>query len=281
MGQIIDGKKIAEELKNDVRLEIEQLKARGIHPTLAVVIVGNDPASHVYVGNKKKSCAQTGIQSVAHELPEDTPEEKLLALIDELNARSDVHGILVQLPLPGHINEEKILLRILPEKDVDGFHPYNVGLLSIGKPVLKPCTPAGVVEMIKRSDITLSGKHCVVLGRSNIVGKPAAALLMAENATITQCHSRTKPLEEYCRQADILIAAIGKPKMITGDMIKEGAVVIDVGIHRMDNNKLCGDVDFDSCKDKASYITPVPGGVGPMTIAMLMKNCLVAARQKC
>ena len=245
-------------------------------PTLAVVLVGDDPASAVYVSGKKKACEFTGIRSLSFVLPEETSEDELLKLVDDLNSRNDVDGILVQLPLPGHISEDKILLRIKPEKDVDAFHPYNVGMLSIGSPVFKPCTPAGVIELIKKTGVSISGKNCVVVGRSNIVGKPVSALLLAENGTVTTCHSRTANLAEICARADILVAALGKPRFITANMIKENAVVIDVGIHRMEDKKLCGDVDFDACKEIAGFITPVPGGVGPMTIAMLMKNCLKA-----
>lgn len=268
----LDGKVLSEEIKLDVKRRVAEVGA----PTLAVVLVGNDPASAVYVSGKKKACEFTGIRSLSYELSADTSEDELLKLVDDLNARSDVDGILVQLPLPKHINEDKVLLRIYPEKDVDAFHPYNVGMLSIGRPIFKPCTPAGVIELIKKSGATISGKNCVVVGRSNIVGKPVSMLLLAENGTVTTCHSRTANLREVCANADILVAALGKPRFITADMIKENSVVIDVGIHRMENNKLCGDVDFDACKEKAGFITPVPGGVGPMTIAMLMRNCLEA-----
>jgi methylenetetrahydrofolate dehydrogenase (NADP+)/methenyltetrahydrofolate cyclohydrolase len=270
--KLLDGKLLAEEIKLKVKQRVSEV---GI-PTLAVVLVGDDPASAVYVSSKKKACEFTGIRSLSYELSADTSEDKLLELVDELNSRGDVDGILVQLPLPGHIKEDKVLLRIKPEKDVDAFHPYNVGMLSIGRPTFKPCTPAGVIELINKSGVDIAGKNCVVVGRSNIVGKPVSALLLAENGTVTTCHSRTANLAEVCASADILVAALGKPKFITADMIKAGAVVIDVGIHRMENKKLCGDVDFDACKDKAGFITPVPGGVGPMTIAMLMNNCLEA-----
>lgn len=279
MANIIDGKAISMDIKNEVKVKAEELKTKGIEPCLAVVLVGEDPASQVYVRNKKKACEYCGIKSLNYELSEDTTEEELLSLIDELNANKECNGILVQLPLPKHIDENKVLLRILPEKDVDGFHPYNVGLLSIGKADLKACTPAGCIELIKRSGVDITGKHCVVVGRSNIVGKPVGMLLLSENGTVTICHSKTKDIKAVCREADILVAAVGIPKFIKGDMVKESVVVIDVGINRMDNGKLCGDVDFDEVEKKASYITPVPGGVGPMTIAMLMNNCIVACKK--
>lgn len=274
MYQIIDGKKISQEIKDELKEQVAQLKAEGKNRCLAVIQVGNDPASSVYVNNKKKACEYIGINSLSYELPGETTEEELLKLIGELNSREDVNGILVQLPVPEHINEEKILLAISPEKDVDGFHPVNVGNLSIGRPGYVSCTPAGVIQLLKRSGIEIEGKECVVLGRSNIVGKPMAMLLLRENGTVTVCHSRTKNLKEITRRADILVAAIGKPKFIDESYVKEGAVVIDVGIHRNENNKLCGDVDFDSVAPHCSAITPVPGGVGPMTIAMLMNNCV-------
>jgi methylenetetrahydrofolate dehydrogenase (NADP+)/methenyltetrahydrofolate cyclohydrolase len=280
MANIIDGKKISLEIKDEVKAKAEALKAKGIEPCLAVILVGENPASQVYVRNKKKACEYCGIKSLSYELPESTTEEELLALVDELNNSKECNGILVQLPLPKHIDEDKVLLRIKPEKDVDGFHPYNVGLLSIGNADLKACTPAGCIELIKRSGVDISGKNCVVVGRSNIVGKPVGMLLMAENGTVTTCHSRTKNMAEICKQADILVVAIGKEKFVTGDMVKEGAVVIDVGINRMENGKLCGDVDFESAEKKAGWITPVPGGVGPMTIAMLMNNCIVACEKQ-
>jgi methylenetetrahydrofolate dehydrogenase (NADP+)/methenyltetrahydrofolate cyclohydrolase len=280
MANIIDGKRISAEIKDEVKLEAEALKAKGIEPCLAVILVGSDPASQVYVRNKKKACEYCGIKSLSYELDENTSEAELLELIDKLNADKSCNGILVQLPLPKHIDENKVLLRILPEKDVDGFHPYNVGLLSIGKADLKACTPAGCIELIKRSGVDINGKSCVVVGRSNIVGKPVGMLLLAENGTVTTCHSRTRNMAEICASADILVAAVGKPNFIKADMVKEGAVVIDVGINRLDNGKLCGDVDFAAVESKAGYITPVPGGVGPMTIAMLMKNCLVACRKQ-
>ena len=239
-----------------------------------MIQVGKDPASSVYVNNKKKACEYIGIRSLSYELPEETTEEELLSLIAQLNDREDVNGILVQLPLPAGMDEDKILLAIAPEKDVDGFHPVNVGNLSIGRPGYVSCTPAGVIQLLRRSGIRIEGKECVVLGRSNIVGKPMAMLLLRENGTVTVCHSRTAALKEVTKRADILVAAIGKPKFITAEYIKEGAVVIDVGIHRMENGKLCGDVDFESVAPHTSAITPVPGGVGPMTIAMLMNNCV-------
>ena len=280
MAVIIDGKKISQEIKDEVKAKAEQLKAAGIKPCLAVILVGEDPASRVYVRNKKRACEYCGIKSLSYELPESTTEEELLALVDKLNNDKGCNGILVQLPLPKHINEEKVLLKIKPEKDVDGFHPYNVGLLSIGSADLKACTPAGCIELIKRSGIDICGKNCVVVGRSNIVGKPVGMLLLAENGTVTTCHSKTKNMAEVCANADILVVAIGKEKFIKADMIKESAVIIDVGINRMEDGKLCGDVDFDEAVTKAGYITPVPGGVGPMTIAMLMNNCITACEKQ-
>lgn len=274
MAKLIDGKAISAQIKDECREKVAQLKAAGKEVTLAVIQVGSDPASTVYVGNKKKACEYIGIRSLAYELPEETTEQELLDLIAELNGRKDVNGILVQLPLPGHINEEKVLDTIHPLKDVDGFHPQNVGALCIGKPGFVSCTPAGIIQLLKRSGIEIAGKECVVIGRSNIVGKPMALLLLRENGTVTVTHSRTKDLKEVTKRADILVAAVGKPRMITADYIKEGAVVIDVGIHRNENNKLCGDVDFESVEPLCSAITPVPGGVGPMTIAMLMNNCV-------
>lgn len=274
MYQIIDGKRISQEIKEELKERMAQIRAAGGSRCLAVIQVGSDPASSVYVNNKKKACQYVGIDSLAYELPEETTEEELLKLIGELNGREDVNGILVQLPLPAQIDEEKILLAIDPGKDVDGFHPVNVGNLSIGRPGYVSCTPAGVIQLLKRSGIEIEGKECVVLGRSNIVGKPMAMLLTRENGTVTICHSRTKNLKEIARRADILVAAIGKPRQIDAGYVKEGAVVIDVGIHRNENSKLCGDVDFDSVAPHCSAITPVPGGVGPMTIAMLMYNCV-------
>ena len=277
MTQIIDGKRISGEIKDELALQVAAYKEKGIGICLAVIQVGNDPASSVYVGNKKKACEYIGVESLAYELSEETTQEELLSLIDELNGRVDVNGILVQLPLPKHIDEEKVLNAISPLKDVDGFHPMNVGALCIGKEGLVSCTPAGIIELLKRSNISIEGKECVVIGRSNIVGKPMSLLLLRENGTVTVTHSRTKDLKEVCKRADILVVAIGKPKMIKADYVKEGAVVIDVGIHRMENGKLCGDVDYDQVAPLCSAITPVPGGVGPMTIAMLMKNTLKAA----
>ena len=277
MAQIINGKEISQTIKDELKAEVTDLKAQGVSVTLAVIQVGNDPASSVYVRNKKNACAYIGIESLAYELPEDTTEEALLGLIEELNQRTDVNGILVQLPLPAHINENKVIQAIDPKKDVDGFHPQSVGALCIGQPGFVSCTPAGIIQLLKRSGIEMDGKHCVVVGRSNIVGKPMSLLMLRENATVTICHSHTKDLKAMCREADILICAIGKPLFFTSEYIKEGAVVIDVGIHRNAQNKLCGDVDFDDVVDKVSAITPVPGGVGPMTIAMLMYNCVRSA----
>ena len=278
MYQIIDGKKIAQEIKDELKAKAALLKEKGENRCLAVIQVGDDPASGVYVNNKKKACEYIGIESLSYGLPEETTEAELLKLIGELNENGKVSGILVQLPLPKHINEEKILLAISPEKDVDGFHPVSVGNLSIGRPGFVSCTPAGVIQLLKRSGIEIAGKECVVLGRSNIVGKPMAMLLLRENGTVTVCHSRTKDLKEVTRRADILVVAIGKPKFIDESYVKEGAVVIDVGIHRNEDNKLCGDVDFDSVEPHCSAITPVPGGVGPMTIAMLLNNCIESVR---
>lgn len=272
--KLIDGKTISMQIKDELKEQVAKLKEQGIELTLAVIQVGEDPASSVYVRNKKNACAYIGINSIAHELPEETTQEELLDLIDRLNNDNKVNGILVQLPLPKHIDEDAIINAISPAKDVDGFHPQNVGALSIGKKGFVSCTPAGVIQLLKRSNIDIEGKECVVLGRSNIVGKPMAMLLLRENGTVTVCHSKTKNLKEITKRADILIVALGKPKFITKEYIKEGAVVIDVGIHRNSENKLCGDVDFDDVKDMVEAITPVPGGVGPMTIAMLMYNCV-------
>ncbi len=276
MAQIIDGKAISQAVKDEIKARTAELSAKGIESCLAVILVGEDPASQVYVKNKKKACEYCGIKSLSYELPADTTEEKLLELIAELNERSDVNGILVQLPLPKGIDEDRVLDAISPDKDVDGFHPVNVGKLSIGKKGFVSCTPAGVIQLLKRSGIEISGKECVVVGRSNIVGKPMSMLLLQENGTVTVCHSRTKDLKEVTKRADILVVAIGKPKFIDASYIKDGAVVIDVGIHRQDDGKLCGDVDYASVEPVASAITPVPGGVGPMTIAMLMYNCLAS-----
>lgn len=278
MAKLIDGKLISTQIKDELKAEVAALKEKGIVPCLAVIQVGNDPASSVYVNNKKKACAYIGIESLSYELEENITQEALLGIIDELNFNEQVNGILVQLPLPKHIDEEAVIQAIAPEKDVDGFHPETVGNMCIGSKGFLPCTPAGVIQLLKRSDIAIEGKECVVVGRSNIVGKPMAILLLRENGTVTITHSRTKDLKEVTKRADILVAAIGKPKFITSDYVKEGAVVIDVGIHRNENNKLCGDVDFDDVVDKVSAITPVPGGVGPMTIAMLMNNCVGTVR---
>ena len=274
MTQIIDGKQISAEIKDELKEQVAVYRAQGKEICLAVIQVGDDPASSVYVRNKNKACEYMGIRSLSYELPSQTTEQELLSLVEELNARADVNGILVQLPLPGQINEEKVLNAISPLKDVDGFHPMNVGALCIGKKGFVSCTPAGVIQLLKRSGISVSGKECVVVGRSNIVGKPMALLLLRENGTVTVAHSRTEDLKAVTRRADILVVAVGKPLMITADYVKEGAVVVDVGIHRDDNNKLCGDVDYGSVAPHCSAITPVPGGVGPMTIAMLMKNCV-------
>lgn len=276
MAAIIDGKQISKQIKDELKEQVAAYKAQGIEIALAVIQVGNDPASTVYVGNKKKACEYIGIQSVSYELPEETTEEELLAIIDKLNHDDSIYGILVQLPVPKHINENHIIQAINPKKDVDGFHPQSVGALSIGQAGFVSCTPAGIIQLLKRSGIAIEGKECVVLGRSNIVGKPMAMLLLRENGTVTVCHSRTRDLKEVTGRADILVVAIGRPKMIDASYVKEGAVVIDVGIHRDENNKLCGDVDYASVEPVASAITPVPGGVGPMTIAMLMHNCVEA-----
>ncbi len=278
MANIIDGKLISTQIKDELKEKVANLKKEGKQITLAVIQVGNDPASTVYVGNKKKACEYIGINSLAYELPEDITEESLLKTIEELNNDDKVNGILVQLPLPKHIDEDKVIKTIAPEKDVDGFHPSSVGALLIGQEGFLPCTPAGIIQLIKRSGISIEGKECVVIGRSNIVGKPMGVLLLRENGTVTITHSKTKNLKKVCKRADILVVAIGKPKMIDASYVKDGAVVIDVGIHRNADNKLCGDVDFDSVEKVASYITPVPGGVGPMTIAMLMQNCVNSVR---
>lgn len=269
----IDGKQISAQIKDELK---ERVEKENLEVTLAVIQVGNDPASTVYVGNKKKACEYIGIRSLAYELPEETPEEELLQLIKELNDRDDVNGILVQLPLPAHMDEDKVIQTISPKKDVDGFHPQSVGALSIGQPGFISCTPAGVIQLLKRTGVEINGKECVIVGRSNIVGKPMALLMLRENATVTVCHSHTKDLKEVTKRADILIVAIGKPKFITKEYVKDGAVVIDVGIHRGADGKLCGDVDYDDVAPITHAITPVPGGVGPMTIAMLMNNCVEA-----
>lgn len=276
MAKLIDGKRISAVIKEELREKASKLKQEGREVTLAVILVGTDPASCVYVNNKKKACEFVGIRSLSYELPEETTQKEVLDLIQELNKRSDVDGILVQLPLPKGISEEAVLTAIDPRKDVDGFHPMNVGALCTGKRGFVSCTPAGIIELLKRSNVEIAGKECVIVGRSNIVGKPMALLMLQENATVTIAHSKTVDLKEITKRADILIVAIGKPKYITKEYVKPGAVVIDVGIHRNQENKLCGDVDFDSVAPVCDAITPVPGGVGPMTIAMLMKNCMEA-----
>ncbi len=272
---IINGKEISASIRAEIKAETEKMSVR---PGLAVILVGSDPASQVYVRNKNKACEEVGFYSEMYTLPEETQMDDLLGLIDQLNHSPQIHGILVQLPLPKHLDEEKVILAINPEKDVDAFHPVNVGKIMIGNHSFLPCTPAGVMELLSRSGIDVTGKECVVIGRSNIVGKPQAMLLLHANGTVTVCHSRTKNLTEICARADILVSAIGRAKFVTPDMVKEGAVVIDVGINRDENGKLCGDVDFENVAPKTSYITPVPGGVGPMTITMLMKNTLTAAK---
>lgn len=277
MAQMIDGKLISQQIKDELKEKVAQLKKEGKEIALAVIQVGNDPASSVYVNNKKKGCAYIGIESLSYELDENVSEDELLSLIDKLNKDNKVNGILVQLPLPKHINEDKIIQAISPKKDVDGFHPESVGAMCIGTPGFLSCTPAGIIQLLKRSNIEIAGKECVIVGRSNIVGKPMSLLLLRENGTVTVAHSKTKDLKEVTKRADILVVAIGKPKFINSEYVKDGAVVIDVGIHRNENNKLCGDVDFDDVVDKVSAITPVPGGVGPMTIAMLMNNCVESA----
>ena len=281
MAKIIDGKAISAQIRQEISEEVAKMKAeKGMVPGLAVIIVGQDPASQVYVRNKAKDCEETGINSIVHALPEETTEEELLALVHKLNNDDSVHGIIVQLPLPKHLNSDLIINNIDVSKDVDAFHPYNVGKIMIGDYELLPCTPAGVMALLERSNIEVAGKNCVVVGRSNIVGKPQAMMLLHNNGTVTVCHSKTKDLKEKCLEADILVVAIGRAKFVTGDMIKEGAVVIDVGMCRDENGKLCGDVDYESAEKKASYITPVPGGVGPMTRVMLLQNTLSAAKKK-
>ncbi len=280
MSKLIDGKLVSAHIKNQVRDEIENLKSKGISSALAVIIVGSDPASRVYVNNKKRACEATGIRSVEYALDESTSETELLKLIDELNSDSSINGILCQLPLPSHIDEKKVIDRISPEKDVDVFSEVNVGKMWVGDYDVASCTPMGVIELLKYYNVEVSGKHCVIVGRSNIVGKPMAALMLAENATVTVCHSRTKDLKSIVALGDIVIAAVGKERFITADMIKEGAVVIDVGINRAADGKLCGDVDFENVIEKASLITPVPGGCGPMTIAVLMKNTLNVTKKQ-
>ena len=278
MAKRIDGKEISSAMLDKVALEVAALKEKNVEPCLAVILVGDNPASQVYVRNKQRACERVGIRSVSHLLPADTMQEQLLSLIDTLNRDDSVHGILCQLPLPDHLDAEQVLLAIAPEKDVDAFHPVNVGKITIGNAALLPCTPAGVMEMLRYEGISPAGKHCVVLGRSNIVGKPMALLLLAANGTVTVCHSKTPDLAAMTRQADILVSAVGRRGLITADMVKPGAVVIDVSINRDENGKLCGDVDYDAVSEVASAITPVPGGVGPMTIAMLMRNTVTAAK---
>lgn len=278
--QIINGTEISKAIKEEVKQEVLQLNEQKVFPKLVVIIVGDNPASRVYVNSKKRTCTELGILSEEITLSADVTEEELLENIDTLNSDDSVSGILVQLPLPKHIDEDRVIGRIHPDKDVDGFHPYNVGKLMIGMDTLESCTPAGVIELLERSGIEIEGKHCVIVGRSNIVGKPVAQLLLQRNATVTICHSRTKDLKEVCKQADILVAAVGRLKMINREYVKSGAVIIDVGINRGEDGKLYGDVDFDDLKDVASAMTPVPGGVGPMTIAMLMKNTLKCAKAK-
>ncbi|QJC51788.1 bifunctional methylenetetrahydrofolate dehydrogenase/methenyltetrahydrofolate cyclohydrolase FolD [Paenibacillus albicereus] len=278
--KVIEGKRIAQEIREEIRQETERLKERGIVPGLAVVLVGGDPASAVYVGNKEKTCKEMGFHSEVHRLPEETTQEQLLAVVADLNRNDAVHGILVQLPLPKHIAEKAVIDAIAVEKDVDGFSPQSTGNLVIGDESLLPCTPAGIIELIRRAGVDPAGKHAVVIGRSNIVGKPVAMLLLRENATVTICHSRTENMEAIASQADILVVAIGKPKAIGRRYVKPGAIVIDVGVNRLESGKLAGDVDYDECLDVAGAITPVPGGVGPMTIAMLMQNTLKAAKRK-
>lgn len=278
MAKLIDGKMISKQIKDEIKEEVQKLKENGTEISLAVIQVGEDPASSVYVNNKKKACEYVGINSISYELKDTVTEQELLELIEELNERTDVNGILVQLPLPKHMNEDNVIKAIAPNKDVDGFHPQSVGALCIGQSGFVSCTPAGIIQLLKRSGIAIAGKECVVIGRSNIVGKPMGILLLRENGTVTITHSKTKDLKAVCKRADILVVAIGKPKMITEEYVKEGAVVIDVGIHRNEDNKLCGDVDFDRVAPVCSAITPVPGGVGPMTIAMLMRNCVDSIR---
>lgn len=279
INKTINGKDISQKIRSELEEEVAALIEKGVKPGLAVILVGDDPASKTYVKSKQKSCREIGMESLLIELPSDTPEETLLAEITKLNEDDAIHGILVQLPLPSHISEMKVIEKISPEKDVDGFHPINIGRMMTGQDTFLPCTPFGVMEMLKHTGIDPEGKHAVIIGRSNIVGKPMGQLLLRENATVTYCHSRTADMKSLTNQADILVAAVGKPKMITADYIKEGAVVIDVGINRDENGKLCGDVDFDDVKEKAAFITPVPGGVGPMTITMLLYNTVKSAKR--
>ncbi len=280
MATIISGKEVSAKVKSEVKAKTLELKNKGIEIGLAVVIVGDDPASRVYVNNKKKACEEVGFNSYEYALPAETTEAELLALVDKLNKDDKINGILVQLPVPKHINETAIINAISPDKDVDAFHPVNVGKIMIGDYAFLPCTPAGVMELIDSTGVEIAGKSCVVIGRSNIVGKPMSMLLLHRSGTVTICHSKTKNLKEICANADILVAAVGRPNFVTGDMVKEGAVVIDVGINRLENGKLCGDVNYEEAEKKAAFITPVPGGVGPMTIAMLMKNTLTSAMIK-
>ncbi|MDH4101153.1 MAG: bifunctional methylenetetrahydrofolate dehydrogenase/methenyltetrahydrofolate cyclohydrolase FolD [Nitrospirota bacterium] len=277
--QIIDGKAISTQMKEAMKAEVVALEAKGIKPGLAVVLVGENPASVVYVRNKGKACTEVGIHSVEHKIPAETTEAQLLSLIDQLNNDPKINGILVQLPLPKHINEKRVLDAISPTKDVDGFHPFNVGKLAVGEALFPPCTPFGVIKMIEHAGVSMEGKNAVVVGRSNIVGKPVALMLLQKNATVTITHSKTKNLKEVCREADILVAAIGKANFVTADMVKPGAVVIDVGINRLDDGKLVGDVDYAPCAEVAGWITPVPGGVGPMTITMLLYNTINSAKR--
>ncbi len=279
MPQIIDGKMISSQIKDELKEEVAEMKSQGREVCLAVIQVGNDPASSVYVRNKKRACEYIGIKSLIYDMPEDISQKDLLDLISTLNQNESVNGILVQLPLPAQIDDDAVIRAIHPDKDVDGFHPESVGKLFIGEKGFIPCTPAGIVELLKRSGVEIAGKECVIMGRSNIVGKPMALLLLRENGTITMTHSKTKNLKEITKRADILVVAIGSPKFVTEDYVKEGAVVIDVGIHREENGKMCGDVDFEGINNKVAAITPVPGGVGPMTIAMLMRNCVEAAKK--
>lgn len=278
MAKIIDGKAISKAIKDEVKQQVEEWKQQGITVTLAVIQVGSNQASTVYVNNKKKACEYTGIRSLSYELPEETTQEELLSLVRELNDREDVNGILVQLPLPAHMDEDEVIRTISPKKDVDGFHPQSVGALCIGQPGFVSCTPAGIIELLKRSGVEIAGRECVVIGRSNIVGKPMANLLLRENGTVTVAHSKTADLKAVAKRADILVVAVGKAKMITSEYVKPGAAVIDVGMDRDENNRLCGDVDFEDVEKVAGSITPVPGGVGPMTIAMLMHNCLESVK---
>ncbi|MCX7842436.1 MAG: bifunctional methylenetetrahydrofolate dehydrogenase/methenyltetrahydrofolate cyclohydrolase FolD [Clostridia bacterium] len=278
--KVLDGKALAQKIKDGLKKEVEELKIKGIKPCLAVIIVGNDPASRIYVNFKKNDCAEVGIESVEHALPEETTEQELISLIQQLNKDPGISAILVQLPLPKHINEDRVIFSIDPSKDADCFHPVNVGKLMIGKPDFMPCTPAGVIELLDENNIAVSGKECVVVGRSNIVGKPQAILLLAKNGTVTVCHSKTNNLEEVCKRADILVAAVGRPEIIKGSFIKPGAVVIDVGVNRTEDNKLVGDVEFSAASEIASCITKVTGGVGPMTRAVLLKNTVKAAKMQ-